>query len=89
MFDFCHRFIDPLFFGDYPRSMRSRVGRRLPKFSKIQAALVKGSLDFVGINHYTSNYAMNFHIATNNSLSDHYYTDSGALMTRRLTLTLL
>lgn len=51
------RFLDPLMFGDYPSSMRSRVGNRLPKFSPSEAALVKGSLDFVGINHYTTFYA--------------------------------
>lgn len=44
-------------FGDYPRSMRSRVGKRLPTFSKYQADIVKGSLDFVGINHYTTFFA--------------------------------
>ncbi|XP_039114952.1 LOW QUALITY PROTEIN: beta-glucosidase 6-like [Dioscorea cayenensis subsp. rotundata] len=50
-------FMDPLFFGDYPSSMRKRVGNRLPKFSASEAALIKGSLDFVGINHYTTYYA--------------------------------
>lgn len=44
-------------FGDYPSSMRSRVGRRLPSFSATEATLVKGSLDFVGINHYTTFFA--------------------------------
>ncbi|KAK8962643.1 Beta-glucosidase 6 [Platanthera guangdongensis] len=51
-------FIDPIFFGDYPSSMRERVGNRLPKFSASEAALVKGSLDFVGINHYTTFYTV-------------------------------
>ncbi|XP_010259408.1 PREDICTED: beta-glucosidase 40-like [Nelumbo nucifera] len=50
-------FMEPLFYGEYPSSMRSRVGSRLPIFSKAEAALVKGSLDFVGINHYTTYYA--------------------------------
>ena len=48
------RFLDPLIFGDYPSSMRSRVGSRLPTFTKSESALLKGSLDFVGINHYTT-----------------------------------
>ncbi|XP_028785597.1 beta-glucosidase 40 isoform X1 [Neltuma alba] len=52
-------FLDPLMFGDYPSSMRSRVGSRLPKFTQSEAALLKGSLDFVGINHYTTFYARN------------------------------
>ncbi|XP_030956637.1 beta-glucosidase 40-like isoform X2 [Quercus lobata] len=50
-------FIEPLILGDYPSSMRSRVGNRLPEFSKSKAALLKGSLDFVGINYYTTFYA--------------------------------
>ncbi|KAL6842246.1 hypothetical protein ACP4OV_027894 [Aristida adscensionis] len=50
-------FADPFFFGDYPAVMRSRVGTRLPMFTTQEAALVKGSLDFVGINHYTTFYA--------------------------------
>ncbi|XP_071722533.1 beta-glucosidase 40-like [Rutidosis leptorrhynchoides] len=52
-------FLDPLMTGDYPRSMRSRVGSRLPTFSESQSALLKGSLDFLGINHYTTYYASN------------------------------
>ncbi|XP_020572875.1 beta-glucosidase 6 [Phalaenopsis equestris] len=51
-------FLDPFFFGNYPSSMRERVGTRLPTFSPDDVALVKGSLDFVGINHYTTYYAM-------------------------------
>ena len=39
-------------FGDYPSSMRERVGDRLPKFFEDEKALIKGSLDFVSINHY-------------------------------------
>ncbi|KAF8717949.1 hypothetical protein HU200_025409 [Digitaria exilis] len=57
------RFADPFFFGDYPASMRSRVGDRLPKFTADEAALVKGALDFVGINHYTTYYTK--HNSTN------------------------
>ncbi|KAH0449899.1 hypothetical protein IEQ34_020591 [Dendrobium chrysotoxum] len=49
-------FMDPIFFGDYPSSMRERVGNRLPKFSASDTSRVKGSLDFVGINHYTTYY---------------------------------
>lgn len=37
--------------------MRESLGSRLPTFTKEEAALIKGSQDFVGINHYTSNYA--------------------------------
>ncbi|GMI87428.1 beta glucosidase 40 [Hibiscus trionum] len=50
-------FLDPLMFGDYPSSMITRVGSRLPRFTTAESALLKGSLDFVGINHYTTFYA--------------------------------
>jgi beta-glucosidase len=46
-------FADPFFFGNYPATMRRRVGERLPRFAQQESALVKGALDFVGINHYT------------------------------------
>ena len=75
--------MDPLFFGDYPSSMRSIVGSRLPKFSKYEANLVKGSLDFVGINHYTTYYAMYIPNVTN--LFHDYISDSAALALRKLT----
>jgi beta-glucosidase len=37
--------------------MRSLVGNRLPKFTKEQSAMLKGSLNFLGLNYYTANYA--------------------------------
>ncbi|XP_010267074.1 PREDICTED: beta-glucosidase 12-like isoform X2 [Nelumbo nucifera] len=50
-------FMDPLAHGDYPKSMRSLVGTRLPRFTIKQSALVKGSFDFLGLNYYTGFYA--------------------------------
>ena len=50
-------FADPIYTGDYPPVMRERVGNRLPSFTAEDAALVKGSCDFLGINHYTTMYA--------------------------------
>ncbi|RWR72709.1 Non-cyanogenic beta-glucosidase [Cinnamomum micranthum f. kanehirae] len=52
-------FMDPLYRGDYPTSMRSLVGQRLPKFTKEQSRMVNGSFDFIGLNYYTANYAVN------------------------------
>lgn len=68
-------FLNPLMFGDYPSSMRNRVGNRLPKFTSSEAALLKGSLDFVGINHYTTFYAQRnatnlIGVVLNDSLAD-------------------
>ncbi|KAK8464416.1 hypothetical protein PHAVU_011G202500 [Phaseolus vulgaris] len=50
-------FMEPLTIGEYPKSMQSLVGSRLPKFSADEVKLVRGSFDFIGINYYTSNYA--------------------------------
>ncbi|KAI3983380.1 hypothetical protein MKX01_013447 [Papaver californicum] len=47
-------YADPLFFGDYPESMKRNVGSRLPSFTPCEAKLVKGSCDFFGVNHYLS-----------------------------------
>lgn len=51
-------FLDPLIFGDYPASMRELVGDRLPSFENhtYSGIIVKGSFDFIGLNHYTTNY---------------------------------
>lgn len=67
-------FLDPLMFGDYPSSMRKLVRTRLPTFSTYESSLLKGSLDFVGINHYTTFYAFNVTIPLNDT-----YQDSAAL----------
>ena len=50
-------FADPIFFGNYPQSMRDGVaGGRLPEFTAAEKALLKGSADFFALNHYTSRY---------------------------------
>ncbi|XP_024020697.1 beta-glucosidase 17-like [Morus notabilis] len=48
---------DPVVFGDYPKTMRSLVGSRLPNFTETQSELLKGSYDFLGLNYYTARYA--------------------------------
>lgn len=48
--------LDPLVFGDYPLEMRKYLGNELPRFSSIERDLIKGSIDFIGINHYSSLY---------------------------------
>ncbi|XP_077227618.1 beta-glucosidase 12-like [Tasmannia lanceolata] len=67
-------FLNPIIRGEYPLSMRSDVGNRLPKFSKEQSDMVKGSYDFIGMNYYTANYAAN--VPHSNAISMSYFTDS-------------
>ncbi|KAJ0037371.1 hypothetical protein Pint_24094 [Pistacia integerrima] len=72
-------YMDPIIYGDYPFSMRSIVGQRLPKFTKEQSEMVKGSFDFIGINYYTAQYAANIPVA--NTVNISYSSDSLANLT--------
>nr|XP_011461907.1 PREDICTED: beta-glucosidase 12-like isoform X1 [Fragaria vesca subsp. vesca] len=72
-------YMDPMTNGDYPSSMRALVGNRLPKFTKEQSKMLKGSFDFLGLNYYTGNYAAN--IPFRNVKEASYTTDSLANLT--------
>lgn len=72
-------FLEPLIVGDYPNSMRTRVGKRLPKFSQAQSLALKGSFDFVGINHYTTWYAKNNSTDILGHLLNDSLADNGAI----------
>ncbi|CAK9179500.1 unnamed protein product [Ilex paraguariensis] len=48
--------IDPLVYGDYPPEMRRYHGSELPSFSTEETEWIKGSIDFIGINHYSAIY---------------------------------
>ena len=50
-------FTDPIWLGHYPASMVQKLGDRLPSFSASEAAKLKGSADFFGLNHYGSRFA--------------------------------
>jgi beta-glucosidase len=48
---------DPLFFGEYPLSMQTRLKGIIPDFTPEEKIMVKNSFDFIGLNHYTTHYA--------------------------------
>jgi beta-glucosidase len=49
---------DPPMVGDYPESVKQRMGKDLPEFTEEEKALLKGSSsDFLGWNTYTSHWA--------------------------------
>ncbi|XP_023634596.1 myrosinase 4 [Capsella rubella] len=50
-------FLDPLVYGDYPMIMKDTLGKRLPRFTDLESQLVKGSMDFLGLNYYFTQYA--------------------------------
>ncbi|KAJ4833491.1 hypothetical protein Tsubulata_006660 [Turnera subulata] len=49
-------YLDPLTYGDYPRTMRDYVKDRLPIFTTEDSKMVKGSIDFLGLNYYSARY---------------------------------
>lgn len=75
--------MDPLFFGHYPLSMQSLVGDRLSQFSTEMSKLLVGSLDFVGINHYTSLYAKNDRIKIRKLILSDASSDANVITTRK------
>ncbi len=68
-------FADPIYKGDYPKSMKERLGKRLPKFTPEEKKLIKGSSDFFGLNHYTTMYASD----ASNSLEVGFVYGNGGL----------
>ncbi|XP_074368440.1 beta-glucosidase 22-like isoform X2 [Apium graveolens] len=47
-------FLDPLVNGDYPEIMKKNAETRIPTFTKLESRKVKGSFDFLGLNHYST-----------------------------------
>ena len=74
-----NRFAHPITFGDYPESMKVVVNNRLPKFTDAQSKLLKGSIDFLSVNYYTSNYAESAPLADGVNVT--YVTDRATTLT--------
>ncbi|CAD7695191.1 unnamed protein product [Ostreobium quekettii] len=66
-------FADPVYLGDYPELMRVRLGDRLPSFGAGEAALLRGSADFFGLNHYTTTY-----VSVDDTNSVGWFCDQGS-----------
>ncbi|KAK3020836.1 hypothetical protein RJ639_045518, partial [Escallonia herrerae] len=49
-------FVNPLVFGDYPDIMKKKAGTRIPAFTKLESKQLKGSYDFLGVNHHITIY---------------------------------
>ncbi|XP_027158800.1 cyanidin 3-O-glucoside 7-O-glucosyltransferase (acyl-glucose)-like [Coffea eugenioides] len=45
-------FLHPLVFGDYPDIIKKNAGKRIPTLTPRESKLIKGSIDFIGLNHY-------------------------------------
>lgn len=72
-------FYDPIVFGKYPDEMSSLItGGRLPSFTPEESEMLKGSFDYVGVNHYSSSY-----IKDNMAVEGtNWFTDSRTISTR-------
>lgn len=70
-------------YGHYPSSMRKNVGDRLPKFTEEESKMLKGSLDFLGVNYYTTNYASP--LLSVNKVNLSFTTDNHAALTSEFT----
>ncbi|POO00088.1 Glycoside hydrolase [Trema orientale] len=73
------RFAHPVTFGYYPLSIRLAAGNRLPKFTEAESRLLKGSLDFLGLNYYTTNYAESAPLTSSRNRS--FFGDRQATLT--------
>ncbi|KAM0824237.1 hypothetical protein ACQ4PT_070344 [Festuca glaucescens] len=51
-----HWFLDPIFFGEYPKEMREMLSSDLPEFTPAEKRLLQNKVDFIGVNHYTAIY---------------------------------
>ncbi|XP_004514568.1 beta-glucosidase 42 [Cicer arietinum] len=63
-------FLHPLYYGEYPEVMRERLGEQLPKFSEEDKKFLLNSLDFIGLNHYTTRLISH---VTEGTEESHYY----------------
>ncbi|XP_010922562.1 beta-glucosidase 1-like [Elaeis guineensis] len=54
-------FLHPIIYGEYPKTIQEIVKERLPKFTEEEVKMVKGSIDYVGINQYTTYYMYDPH----------------------------
>lgn len=64
-------YLHPLYYGDYPQTMRERLGDRLPIFTDEDKVFLQTPMDFVGINHYTSRFIS--HEPDNAEGTHHFY----------------
>lgn len=56
--------------GDYPESLKQCAASNLPSFTAEQKELLKGSLDFLGINFYTGKYVFIWYVVKHYSMHE-------------------
>eukprot|EP00930_Biecheleria_cincta_P061610 TRINITY_DN4717_c0_g1_i1.p1 TRINITY_DN4717_c0_g1~~TRINITY_DN4717_c0_g1_i1.p1 ORF type:complete len:582 (-),score=96.21 TRINITY_DN4717_c0_g1_i1:250-1950(-) len=72
------RWVDPVYFGDYPKEMREKLGDKLPKFTEEQKEMLKGSyIGYYGMNTYGGRYAFAAQTADGSDYIMSYYDQNG------------
>ncbi|VVA89762.1 unnamed protein product [Arabis nemorensis] len=69
----------PLVFGDYPETMKTIVGSRLPAFTADESEQVKGAFDFFGVINYMAIYVKDNSSSQTQNLHD-FTTDMAVIM---------
>ncbi|OVA15653.1 Glycoside hydrolase [Macleaya cordata] len=77
-------FLDPLVYGNYPAIMRKIVGSRLPSFTENESKKLRGSFDFIGLNHYSVVYVQDMPRNPNEYGSDYVRDVSARVSSNRL-----
>lgn len=70
-------------FGDYPETMKTIVGSRLPAFTEDESEQVKGALDFVGVINYMALYVKDNSSCLKENLRD-FSIDMAVALTGKL-----
>ncbi|XP_052191973.1 beta-glucosidase 11-like isoform X1 [Diospyros lotus] len=71
--------VDPLVFGDYPEIVKKHAGTRIPAFTEHEREQVKGSFDFIGLNHYMTSYVTDKSSSLERNSSD-FFADMAVQM---------
>ncbi|CAA7056160.1 unnamed protein product [Microthlaspi erraticum] len=72
--------LHPLVYGDYPETMKSFVGSRLPAFTEEESEQVKGAIDFIGVINYMALYVKDNSSSPKPNLQD-FNTDMAVELT--------
>eukprot|EP00252_Welwitschia_mirabilis_P000934 TRINITY_DN10919_c0_g1_i1.p1 TRINITY_DN10919_c0_g1~~TRINITY_DN10919_c0_g1_i1.p1 ORF type:complete len:560 (+),score=46.86 TRINITY_DN10919_c0_g1_i1:115-1680(+) len=74
-------YLDPLMFGDYPSSMKKLVGERLPRVTPKLKGMLRGTLDFIGVNYYGAAYISHLSACQPDDIEPSYSHDMMAFKT--------
>ncbi|XP_039113844.1 beta-glucosidase 31-like isoform X1 [Dioscorea cayenensis subsp. rotundata] len=72
--------MDPLVFGSYPAVMKEIAGSRLPSFTAEESKMLRGSFDYIGLNHYNVFYVKAYPQALDSKRRDYVRDTSVKLL---------